>query len=630
MASHRVIVTGGCGFLGQMLARSIIKRGRLVAHTANGEQEVAVSSVVLTDTTKPDTLLFPDLAAHSSIELGDVSDAAFCRSLFADTDGGSVSVFHLGAIMSGQGETDFDRCVDVNLHGTLHMLEAARSCGAPRPRFVMASAGATLGAGAPTDFVGANDVVSDATRATPHTTYGMTKACAELLVADYSRRGFVDGRGCRLPSVAVRAGAPNAATTSCFSSVVREPLAGAPTTSPVAADVRHAVTSGRTAVAALLAMHDAPAAQADAVLGFDRTVFVPSIALTLADLEAATRRVVAPECHGALGAVTYAPDEKLSAAVASFPARIDCGRARALGIRADLSAESIVREYAEDFPAALAKDVRLAEAPPMAPRPRPKPAAERAVALVTGGGSGIGQAVAVRLAEGGWSDAASVAVIVAGRRRDALEETAAAVRAAGAEALVCPADLTREDDVARLFEEIQEGYGRLDLLFNNAGAGLPPTNVDAMELGDWRRIVDINLNAMFHVSRDAFRMMAAQQPQGGRIVNNGSVSAASPRPGSVAYTATKHAVTGLTKSLSLDGRASSIAAGQIDYGNVVSAISAGMAVGMPQPDGSVRPEPRMDQRNAANAVHYMASLPLGANVLQMTVMATNMPFVGRG
>ena len=125
-------------------------------------------------------------------------------------------------------------------------------------------------------------------------------------------------------------------------------------------------------------------------------------------------------------------------------------------------------------------------------------------------------------------------------------------------------------------------------------------------------------------------MMAAQEPQGGRIVNNGSVSAASPRPGSVAYTATKHAVTGLTKSLSLDGRASSIAAGQIDYGNVVSAISAGMAVGMPQPDGSVRPEPRMDQRNAANAVHYMASLPLGANVLQMTVMATNMPFVGRG
>ena len=262
-------------------------------------------------------------------------------------------------------------------------------------------------------------------------------------------------------------------------------------------------------------MHDAPAAKADAVLGFDRTVFVPSIAVTLADLEAATRRVVAPECHGALGAVTYAPDEKLSAAVASFPARIDCGRARALGIRADLSAESIVREYAEDFPAALAKDVRLAEAPPMAPRPRPKPAAERAVALVTGGGSGIGQAVAVRLAEGGWSDAASVAVIVAGRRRDALEETAAAVRAAGAEALVCPADLTREDDVARLFEEIQEGYGRLDLLFNNAGAGLPPTNVDAMELGDWRRIVDINLNAMFHVSRDAFRMMAAQEPQGG-------------------------------------------------------------------------------------------------------------------
>ena len=205
------------------------------------------------------------------------------------------------------------------------------------------------------------------------------------------------------------------------------------------------------------------------------------------------------------------------------------------------------------------------------------------------------------------------------------------MRAAGAEALVCPADLTREDDVARLFEEIQEGYGRLDLLFNNAGAGLPPTNVDAMELGDWRKIVDINLNAMFHVSRDAFRMMAAQQPQGGRIVNNGSVSAASPRPGSVAYTATKHAVTGLTKSLSLDGRPhvdrrrpDRLRQRRLgDLRRDGGGDAAARRLGAPGSRG-------WTSADAANAVHYMASLPLGANVLQMTVMATSMPFVGRG
>ena len=251
------------------------------------------------------------------------------------------------------------------------------------------------------------------------------------------------------------------------------------------------------------------------------------------------------------------------------------------------------------------------------------------MALVTGGGSGIGQAVAVRLAEGGWSDAASVAVIVAGRRRDALEETAAAVRAAGAEALVCPADLTREDDVARLFEEIQEGYGRLDLLFNNAGAGLPPTNVDAMELGDWRRIVDINLNAMFHVSRDAFRMMAAQEPQGGRIVNNGSVSAAS--RGRLGRVHGDEARGDGARQVALARRPRVVDRRRPDR---LRQRRLGHLRGDGGGDAAARrlgaPEPRMDQRNAANAVHYMASLPLGANVLQMTVMATNMPFVGRG
>lgn len=218
---------------------------------------------------------------------------------------------------------------------------------------------------------------------------------------------------------------------------------------------------------------------------------------------------------------------------------------------------------------------------------------------------------------------------------------------------------------------VRSTFGRLDLLFNNAGANVSPTTVDQMSYADWRAVVGINLDAAFHVARESFVLMKEQAPQGGRIINNGSVSAAVPRPGSVAYTASKHGLSGLTKSLSLDGRAHSIACGQIDYGNVVSAISAGMAVGMPQArallldchttstpapdsslavamlppldrsprlppfpaaqaDGSVRAEPRMSQDDAADAVFYMAQLPLSANVLQMTVMATNMPYVGRG
>ena len=167
-------------------------------------------------------------------------------------------------------------------------------------------------------------------------------------------------------------------------------------------------------------------------------------------------------------------------------------------------------------------------------------------------------------------------------------------------------------------------------LFNNAGANVPPTAVDEMSYKDWRNVVGINLDAAFHVARNACVLMKEQSPQGGRIINNGSISAVTPRPGSIAYTASKHGVTGITKSIALDGRPYNIACGQIDYGNVVSAISAGMAVGMPQADGSIKPEPRMSQSEAADAVHYMASLPLSANVLSMTVMATAMPFVGRG
>ena len=195
---------------------------------------------------------------------------------------------------------------------------------------------------------------------------------------------------------------------------------------------------------------------------------------------------------------------------------------------------------------------------------------------------------------------------------------------ADADVVCVPTDVTRERDVTRLFARSK----RCDLLFNNAGVNVGPTSVEAMSLSDWRWVVGTNLDAAFHVAREAFKLMTTHG--GGRIVNNGSVSAAAPRPGSVAYTASKHAVTGLTKSLALDGRPFDIAAGQIDFGNVVSAISDGMATGMPQADGSVRPEARMEASDAADAVFYMASLPLSANVLQMTVMASKMPLVGRG
>ena len=238
----RVIITGGTGFIGQLVARAILRRGSLLVHQPSGiEAEAEVSEVVLADVGRPPQLMFAELEDSSActVRLGDISDPLFCRSLFEGAKG-PVSLFHFGAVMSGQGEDDFDLVMRVNLHGTLNLLEAARQCGATRPRFIMASAGATLGSGAPTDYVDKNDTVGDWTRATPHTSYGMTKACAELLLSDFSRRGFVDGRACRLPSVVVRAGAPNAATTGAFSSVVREPLAGLDTTSEIGPDVgRH-------------------------------------------------------------------------------------------------------------------------------------------------------------------------------------------------------------------------------------------------------------------------------------------------------------------------------------------------------------------------------------------------------
>jgi NAD(P)-dependent dehydrogenase (short-subunit alcohol dehydrogenase family) len=246
------------------------------------------------------------------------------------------------------------------------------------------------------------------------------------------------------------------------------------------------------------------------------------------------------------------------------------------------------------------------------------------IAVVTGGGSGIGAAVAHALAEDGWT------VVIAGRRRDALETVAARGAELTGSLDVVPADVTDESGVRSLFAGTVDRYGRLDLLFNNAGVGAPAVDVDALTLADWNRVVAVNLTGSFLCAREAFRVMRGQQPQGGRIINNGSISAHAPRPRSIAYTATKHAITGLTKSIALDGRAFDIVCGQIDIGNAATDLAAGSASGTAQADGSVRPEPMMDVAEVGRAVRYMAGLPLDANVATMTVMATKMPFVGRG
>jgi NAD(P)-dependent dehydrogenase (short-subunit alcohol dehydrogenase family) len=245
-------------------------------------------------------------------------------------------------------------------------------------------------------------------------------------------------------------------------------------------------------------------------------------------------------------------------------------------------------------------------------------------ALVTGAGSGIGRAAALALLEAGWR------VALAGRRAEALEETRKLAGSAGERALPVPTDVTDEAQVKALFEAIRTAFGRLDLLFNNAGMGGPPVAFDELSFEQWRKVAAVNLDGAFLCAREAFAMMRRQDPMGGRIINNGSISAHAPRPNSAPYTATKHAITGLTKSLALDGRPYDIACGQIDIGNASSDMASVMLRGVPQANGAIAPEPVMDLKHVADAVVHMASLPLDANVLFMTVMATKMPFVGRG
>jgi NAD(P)-dependent dehydrogenase (short-subunit alcohol dehydrogenase family) len=250
--------------------------------------------------------------------------------------------------------------------------------------------------------------------------------------------------------------------------------------------------------------------------------------------------------------------------------------------------------------------------------------AEDKIAIVTGAGSGIGRAAALALLREGY------AVVLAGRHAETLNRTAADAGDASAKALPVVADVSDPASVHALFKKTKEHFGRLDLLFNNAGTGAPPLPLEDLTFEQWRRVVDVNLTGPFLCTQAAFRLMKEQTPQGGRIINNGSISAHAPRPNSAPYTATKHAVTGLTKSTALDGRKYNIACGQIDIGNAATDMTAPMRDGVLQANGQIAVEPTMDVENVARAVVYMAGLPLDANVLFLTVMATRMPFVGRG
>jgi NAD(P)-dependent dehydrogenase (short-subunit alcohol dehydrogenase family) len=251
-------------------------------------------------------------------------------------------------------------------------------------------------------------------------------------------------------------------------------------------------------------------------------------------------------------------------------------------------------------------------------------ASHNKVALVTGAGTGVGRAAVLALLADGYR------VVLAGRRTDALEQVIAESGVAASQALAVATDVSNPDSVAALFERTASTFGRLDVLFNNAGVGAPPINLEDLTLAQWKAAVDTNLTGAFLCTQHAFRIMKDQTPRGGRIINNGSISAHVPRPNSAPYTSTKHAITGLTRSTSLDGRKYDIACGQIDIGNAATPMTARMATGVAQPDGSVRAEPTMDVAHVGETIRYMAALPLDANVQFITIMATKMPFIGRG
>jgi NAD(P)-dependent dehydrogenase (short-subunit alcohol dehydrogenase family) len=621
----KVLILGGAGFLGQELCKSLIRPDSPGLKRRGGSVE-AVDQIVLFD--MPGS--FDALKAapflqdpRVRIETGRIEYPATLVRL-VDTPG--MSVFHLAGIMSGQGEKDFDLCMRVNLDGCRNVLEACRAKQAKNNHLVrLVFAASCASFGETTDFP-----MKDHTKQVPLNTYGMTKSVGEMLVNDYTRKGFLDGCSARLPTVIVRPGAPNAASTGCYSGVAREPLKGMDVALPVGRHLLHAVSSTRTIIANLRALHDADMG-AVGQAPVDRAVSLPSTPVTLQVLIDALHRVVPEGQRSKLGKITDAVDPFLNSVVGSMAMKsVDSSRALALGLQEVPDVDTIIREYIDDFSSDCVVSMSPAVGDVENPAKRSRQTTVK-VAVITGAGGGIGRACAVALAKGGFSG-----IVLVGRRQEALEETAALVvkESTNAQVMSRSCDVTQAPEVQSLFLDIERRFGRCDLLFNNAGIGHPPMPLEDVSVSDFQRTLDINVTGTFLCTQEAFKLMKKQNPQGGRIINNGSVSADRPRPLSAAYTASKHAVTGLTKSTALDGRAYGIACGQIDIGNAVTDMSGYIGKGALQatPDGSERRlvEPMMDVANVAKTVEYMASLPQEANVLFLTVMATNMPLVGRG
>eukprot|EP00929_Paragymnodinium_shiwhaense_P091992 TRINITY_DN51872_c0_g1_i3.p1 TRINITY_DN51872_c0_g1~~TRINITY_DN51872_c0_g1_i3.p1 ORF type:complete len:622 (-),score=160.08 TRINITY_DN51872_c0_g1_i3:207-2072(-) len=620
----KVLITGGAGFLGQELCKLLLRNDHPgLQRTFEGKSIVErVEKIVLFDI--PGAFdAFKD-AAHCKdprveCATGSIDDDATMRRLI-DTPG--MSVFHLAGIMSGQAEKDFDMGMRVNLEGTRVVLEAARvhsQAGGRLVRVVFASSMAIFGETL-------DCPVSDVTKPVSMNTYGMTKAVGEMFVNDYTRKRFVDGCSARLPTVIIRPGKPNAATTGAFSGVVREPLKGIDVVLPLERTLPHACTSTRMLVANLQRLHDADLGAPGSGL-VDRGVMLPSISVTIQMLIDALYRVVPKDWQSKLGKISDKIDPFLNGVVSKMAVKeLTHHTAAKHGLLEVPDVDTIVREYIEDHAEDCLAGLPAACAEPAAKKPKLATTSSGKVAVVTGGGSGIGRACAIALAKCGFSR-----VVVTGRRRDCLDETAKLIKdaAADADVLVMTCDVSREQDVERLFKEVEHRFGRCDLLFNNAGVVPKSVDFDTIALSDWKTCIDANVTGMFLCSRAAFGLMRRQTPQGGRIINNGSISADRPRAKMAAYTTSKHAVTGLTKQLALDGRPFSIACGQIDIGNAKSRLAMlGSKDAAAETKAPV--EPFMDLSNVARTIEYMASLPPEANALFLTVMATNMPLIGRG
>lgn len=690
-----IIITGGGGFLGQYLAIQLCKLGTVLydKNNKNNNDQSSIENIDQNNNNNKDEdninnssdmisipihkIILADIIFHNDLMTdryinnnnniiniikikGDISNKLYCESLFHNVTSSYMSIFHLGAIMSGDGERDFDLCINVNLYGCINMLECSREYkqkyNNSNIKFIFVSAGAIIGCGSSTDYITKDDTISDQCRSTPHTTYGMTKACCELLCNDYYRKGYIDYIiGIRLPTIIVRAGLPNAATTSCFSSIIREPLNNVNVIIPVDPTIVHAVTSTRCAILSIICCHNISKLISNTILGdYDRTIFIPAIPISLQQLHDALDSIIimkesSNKSH--LGTITYELDERISNIVASFPIRIDAYRAKQLGVpEPPMNAKQMIYEYIQDFPYAISSNLVfdtpttstiMANSTTIATATTPNRifpdrniiTPNTRIAIITGGGSGIGQAVTKRLIEKKDNEYDWIVVIV-GRTLEKLYETKNLLQNNNDQmkCICIVLDVTIENDVKRVITLIYNEYHRIDLLFNNAGMNIKANSIEEVDVKDFISILQTNVIGPFICTKEVMKYMI-QNGNGGRIINNGSISCTTPRPHSVGYTTSKHALLGLTKCIALDGRQYNIACSHIDFGNVMTQLSSNTntsSIGAFQSNGTYLKEPFISLIDAANSVALIANLSLEANIYHMTLMATNMPYVGRG